>query len=184
MTDATTMRPRGFTLIELLITLAIAAVMLVLAAPGLQTLLANQRLTSAADSLQASVLQARSTALRDNRRVIVQPLDGDDSDNSGDWKNGWHVYIDAAQNSTFDSGTDTVVLTQEALPAEITIARTTSGKNFIGFDGTGFLAQIGGSANATWKISSTGTAREKYLVIERSGRARLCDPKLVANCPS
>ncbi len=177
------MRPYGFTLIELLVTMALAAVLLMLAVPGMQALMANQRLSSASSNLLASAMQARSTALKANQRVIVQPLDGTDS-TDGDWSQGWRVYLDKTENSTFDSGTDTLVLTQEALPDGISVTKVTGTNNFFGYNGTGFLASIGGSANATWKLTSSATDREKYLVIERTGRARVCDPKVVANCPS
>jgi len=173
-------RFRGFTLIELMVTVALAAVMMTLAAPGLQTLLANQRLSSAASDLMTAAMQARSTALKNNQRVIVQPSAGA----GGAWADGYRIFSDVDLNATFDSGTDTVVLTQEALPSDVMITKFTGTNNFFGYDGSGFLAPIGGSANGTWRISSTRTDRQKCLIIELSGRARLCDPKLVgaANC--
>lgn len=176
------MHSSGFTLIELMVTLAIALILLTLAAPSLQTLLANQRLSASASSFMSTVMQARSTALQYNQRVIAQPLDGSSS-NAGTWSSGWRVYRDIDKNSTFDDGTVTLVLTQEELPKDITIDKFSGTNNFFGYDGSGFLARINGSANSTWKISSTATTRVKYLIIENSGRARLCDPMLVSPCP-
>jgi len=176
------MRSGGFTLIELMVTLALAAILLTLAAPSLQTLLANQRLSASASNLMTTIMQARSTALQYNQRVIAQPLDGS-SNSAGTWRSGWRIYRDANQNSTFDDGTDTLVLIQEALPDGITLAKISGTNNFIGYNGSGFLASINGSDNSTWKISSNATTRVKYLIIERSGRARLCDPASVSPCP-
>ena len=169
-------RLRGFTLIELLVTLAVAAILMTVAVPGMQALLANQRLSSSASNFMTTVMQARSAALKYNQRVIAEPFGA-----VGEWR----VYVDASENSTFDSGTDTLVVTQEPLPDGISITKVTGTNNFLGYDGSGFLASIGGSANSTWLVSSTATTRKKYLVIERSGRAYLCDPSIVgaASCP-
>jgi type IV fimbrial biogenesis protein FimT len=174
-----TKRTSGFTLIELLIVMAMVAVMMTLAVPGLRQLLANQQLSAAASDLQAAAMQARSTALKNNQRVVVQPTAG----SAGAWADGYRLFTDVDQNSTLDSGTDTLVLTQQALPQGVTITKVTGTNNYFGYDGSGFLASIGGSSNATWLVSSTATDRKKYLVIERSGRAYVCDPKLVTNCP-
>lgn len=180
MTARLPRRLRGFTVIELMIVLALVAVLTVLAAPGLQNMFANQRLSSAASDFMTAAMQARSTALKNNQRVIVQPTAG----SGGAWADGYRIFSDTDLNSTFNSGTDTVVQTFEALPTEITITKYTGTNNFFGYDGTGFLAPIGGSANGTWRISSSKTDRHKCMIIELSGRARLCDPKLVgtANC--
>ena len=51
-----TKRTSGFTLIELLIVMAMVAVMMTLAVPGLRQLLANQQLSAAASDLQAAAM--------------------------------------------------------------------------------------------------------------------------------
>lgn len=178
----TTHPVRGFTLIELLIVMTMVAVMMTLAVPGLRQLLANQRLSAAASDLQTATMQARSTALKNNQRVVVQPTAG----SGGNWADGYRVFTDVAQNSTFDTGSDTVVLTQEAPASGVSISKVTGTNNFFAYDGSGFLASIGGSSNSTWLIESTGTTRRKYMTLERSGRARICDPALVRSpetCP-
>ncbi|MBP6483402.1 MAG: GspH/FimT family pseudopilin [Rhodoferax sp.] len=180
---------RGFTLIELLTVMALVAILMMLAGPGMRQLLVNQKLSAAASDLQTTAMQARSTALKDNQRVVVRPFchpnkpaDLPACASPPGWSDGWQVFVDANQDSTF-AGSDTLVLTQEWLPAEVTIAKVTGTNNYFGYEGSGFLASIGGSSNATWMVSSTGTDRKKYVVIERSGRAYVCDPKLVTNCP-
>lgn len=176
-------RSHGFSLIELLVTISIAAILMLLAVPNLQTLLANQRLSAAATSFMVSAMQARSSALKDNRRVLVQPLDGSGS-TDGDWAAGWRVYKDVAQNDAFDSGNDTIILIQEATANGVAIVKTTGTNNFFGYEGSGFLASINGSANATWKFSATNTDRILYVIIERSGRARICNASQDLNCPN
>lgn len=173
-------RQRGFTLIELMVTLSLAAMFAFLAVPSMKEMLANQRMRSATDSLHASAMQARAVAMRDNRRVLVQPTAGAD----GAWKDGWRVFVDMNTNSSYDSGTDTLVLTEEAQTGEVTITKDTGTNNFFGYEGTGFQASIGGSANATWKITAVGTSRIRCLVIERTGRARVHDPFPNTTCPT
>ena len=69
-------------------------------------------------------------------------------------------------------------------PEGVTIAKQTGVNNYFGYDGSGFLASIGGSANATWKITASGTDRIRCLIIERSGRARVHDPRPATTCPT
>ncbi len=174
------LRHRGFTLIELMVVVAMVAIMMTLAVPGLRTLLVNQRLNAVTSDFQSSAMQARSTALKFNQRVIVQPSAG----SGGAWADGYRIFIDTNQNSSFDSGTDTLVLTPEKPPAGVTIAKQSGVNNYFGYEGSGFLASIGGSANATWKITASGTDRIRCLIIERSGRARVHDPRPATTCPT
>lgn len=171
-------RNAGFTLIELLITVTLVGIFAVLAIPSLTEMMATQRLRSTADNLHISALQARSIALRDNQLVMVRPVDDDTN-----WKKGWNVFIDTDRDNLL--GTNTLVITPEALPDDIDVTKATGGgNNFFGYEGTGFLASIGGSANATWKISSTRTTKIRCLIIERTGRARVHDPFPATTCPS
>ena len=65
------MRNRGFTLLEALVVLALLAVLLSLTAPGLQGLRQKHQMQSQAEQLQASLLLARSEALRRQQRVTL-----------------------------------------------------------------------------------------------------------------
>lgn len=176
-------RPAGFTLIELLVTMALAAVFAVLAVPSLQTMMAGQRVSAAASDLHAAAMQARGVAMRDNRRVVVQPVDGSAS-TPGNWSSGWRIYVDLDVNSSFSSSTDTLVVTQEAVSSDLQITKVTGTNNFFAYEGTGFMASIGGSTNATWRVSSSRTSRVRCIVIERSGRARVHDPYPSSTCPT
>ena len=55
---------RGFTLIELLVTIALAAVVMVLAVPSLQEMLATQRGRTVASEMQIAAQETRSAALK------------------------------------------------------------------------------------------------------------------------
>ena len=64
----------GFTLIELVVTMALAIVFLVVAVPSMQDFMASQQVAATATSLQTAAMQARSRAMQDNRRGMVQPV--------------------------------------------------------------------------------------------------------------
>ena len=68
---------RGLTLIELMMTIAIAAILLAVAAPGFQQTLNSSRLSSAVNELASAINLARAEAVRQNRRgVLCRSVDG------------------------------------------------------------------------------------------------------------
>ena len=62
---------RGFTLVELMVTVAVVGVIALIAVPGMQALVSNNRLTGMAGELTASLQLARSEAIRRNAPVTV-----------------------------------------------------------------------------------------------------------------
>lgn len=162
----------GMTLIELLVTLSLAVILLTLAVPGMQTLMANQRVNSATSALQASVLQTRNAALTRNLQAVMQPVDGTNSTN-GDFKNGWRIYIDINSDETYDDGSDILIFFHESLPDSVSVAAPAAKMNHMIFSGLGFLESNVASGNATWTVSASATTRTKSLTISPSGRVRV-----------
>ena len=66
------MRNRGFTLLGVLVVLALLAVLLSLAAPSFQGMQQKHQMQSQAEQFQASLLLARSEALRRQQRVALE----------------------------------------------------------------------------------------------------------------
>ena len=167
----------GFTLIELLVVLTLVGVLGALAMPSLRDTRINQNLGSAASELMVDAGQARATALRLNRRVIVEPKSG------SDWRTGWNVFVELSGDNTYTAGTDTLVFTKEALSSDVQIG--TSGCSSegatacprIAFDGDGFLASVSGTSSCNVNFSSSAIGRQRCVIAAKSGRVRICDPK-------
>lgn len=172
---------RGFTVIEVMVVLALVGILATLSMPSLQVLLNNQALSNSASDFLSGAIQARSSALKANRRVVMQPVSG------ADWRTGWVIYVDVNNNAVYDSSVDTLVLTREALPTDVSIGSLSGSGDgasisLIGFSADGFLESISGSYNGSVLMQSSFTSRKKYIVVSRVGRARICDPAANAGC--
>lgn len=64
-------RQHGFTLVELMITIMVAAILLVVAVPAMQTLVQNNRLTTQTNDFVSALQLARSEAAKRNRQITV-----------------------------------------------------------------------------------------------------------------
>lgn len=167
---------KGFTLIELLVVVSMIAILASLAAPSFNDLRINQKVSSYSSDLFASLLQARNESLKLSKPVTVAPI------NSGDWTSGWSVFVDMNANSSFDSGTDTLVVNSPALTDAITVTGSGGGTapTAFTFDSRGFLLSGFGANRLVFK--SAVTNREKQVIVSATGRARLCDPKQSSTC--
>ena len=167
------MRSRGFTLIELMVTIAIAAILLLVAAPSFMQARRNAELSDATGNFVAAAGSARAAALKTGRDAFVQVLDSGTG-----WASGWIVYVDNNWNEQYDEGTDEIVLRGEALPPAIAVsapAGTTLGGGYIRYVGSGFprskstpAATVG--ASMTMSVQNR-TAR---VTLDPGGRVRTC----------
>jgi type IV fimbrial biogenesis protein FimT len=158
----------GFTLIELLIAIALLAIVGSLAVPSFQLMVANQGVSNSASDLMTDVMQARSIAMAKNKQSVMESV-------SGDWAKGWTIYLDNNANGSFDSNTDTLVITREAIrrPTIVDTDTTITTGQSIPFQPNGFSA---GTANITVGIKSNDSTRKRRIIVSRSGRPRICDP--------
>ena len=164
----------GFTLIELMVVVALIAIVLGLAAPSFQKTIAQQKLSTAASELLVSVMTARSEAIKNNQQTAVSPLVADN------WAKGWQIYIDVNRNRTFESNTDTLISTVEALDTSI-LQESVSFANALNpvfaYTPSGF--NVSNNAGTVKFKSSIIPSSElvKGVSISVSGRARICTIK-------
>ncbi len=87
----------GFTLIELMVTLVVAGILYSVAGSSLQNTVAEKQLVASANDLLSALHIARSEAIKLNRRVtICESSDGASCDTTGNWEDGWIVFVDGA----------------------------------------------------------------------------------------
>lgn len=100
----------GFSLLELMITVLILSVIAAFAVPSFQSLIMLNRLASEANELVAALSQARTEAIRVNRRAVLcrAGLAGGQVDagsgcvsGGGGW-GGWMVFVDADGSGTYN----------------------------------------------------------------------------------
>jgi type IV fimbrial biogenesis protein FimT len=96
---------RGFTLIELMVTVAVLAILVMLAAPSFRNAIMNVRMSAQVNDLMSDLALARSEAIKRNLTVIVCPSVAPHTACSGqDFKVGWMVFADADNDGTWDAG--------------------------------------------------------------------------------
>lgn len=170
----------GFTLIEIMVVVAIVAILVMLATPSWQELIANNRSRTAVNDWIASTQFARSEALRTNARVTVcKSSNGTSCGTSGatGFEIGWIV-------KTGTSGVGGTVL-QDTLAKDGVLMSTTM--NSITFLPNGL--PVGNFAGEHITVTdSSATASDtstRHVCIARTGRSRVfTDAQWLALTPS
>ena len=177
----------GFTLIELMVTIAIAAILLMVAAPSFVTMQRNSELTAAANALVAGINAARGEAMKRGLNAVVVPTD------AASWRNGWTVFVDTgtARNGTLDAS-DIVVQRQPALAGYFAVSASGTAAEavpYMMFDASGYSkTKAGGFGPLTLSIarndlSGASVGEEtRRVIVARTGRARVCKPSTDTTC--
>jgi type IV fimbrial biogenesis protein FimT len=172
------LRLRGFTLIELMVTLALAAVLMMVAVPSFVTFQRNSELTSVANNLVGAMNTARTEAMKRNMNVYVAPISGTD------WDTGWQVFIDVDRDGAFSTG-DIIVTTYPALPNYIDATSTSTPA---AFNGSGYSFIGNNLSNLTINIARNDTTAAELLdqtrrvKVATTGRVRSCKGTDTTNC--
>lgn len=164
---------RGFTLIELLVTITILGVLAALAAPSFGRLVADNALSTQANSLMADLRFARSEALKRGISITLCPsttaLDAGATCNGSDWKTGWIAFIDNDSNNT-RANTETVLRRQEGFTSGASIVSNTgTAVSSLRFNSEG---RVPGGASGLNFTALNNAAPNRLLCISLTGRAR------------
>lgn len=167
---------RAFTLIELMVTIAVLAVVLVIAMPSFNRQINNNRADSAADEFTAALNYARSQAVRTKQRVSLCASSDGQTCTGSDWAVGLMVFEDRA---TSDNAA-TPILGSSAKIYKVwqkfdsvtafSVKRGSTNVGFVRFTSLGTLAlSSADSAEATIKpVGCTGNSA-KIISISLSG---------------
>lgn len=93
---------KGLTLIELLVALAVAAILITVGAPELRSMLERNRAQDAVSRWQGDLSYARQAAAAYQTSITVCPLNSASSC-SGDWSQGYTIFIDANSNGALEA---------------------------------------------------------------------------------
>ena len=119
---------KGFTLLELIIIIAIIGIATAFAAPGLSTMISNNRISSNASDFAAALQLAKAEAVARVNPVIVCKKNTGSTGciGDGDWSQGWIVFSDDNGNDGLDVGDEDLLLVHEALHERITFGGNNS----------------------------------------------------------
>lgn len=158
---------RGFSLVESLVVVAVIGLMLSLAVPNVQRLLASRQVLAAAQAFVRDMAWARSEALKRSLRIgICTSVNGVVCANQG-WAHGWIVFVDDNGNGVLD-GSDELLRVQAALG--VTSMASSSPTN----DHLQFVFQSQGVArSAAQSLMVTASNQQRLVCVSMQGRAAL-----------
>lgn len=158
----------GFTLIELMIVLAILSVLLFVAVPNFDSVMADSEVDKARYNLATGLALARTEAVKRGEDVTVcHGTTGTCGTGTGsvNWTNlGWKVVVDSSDEilRVDDSPNDKVTVTYDC-------------GDFISFNSVGYR-NSSGSGECEYSFSDTrGASITERLCIAASGRVRMSD---------
>lgn len=150
-----------------MVALAIAGTLAATAAPAMQNLVYEQRLTTYVNELFGDLQLARSEAIKRVAQVtLCKSSDGAACSATSNWQGGWIVYVDSNGNESVDSG-ETIIKVHQALEGSVTLRYGTNYEYvYYKLDGTAW-------PNATFTFCDTrGASYARAIIVSNSGRAR------------
>lgn len=162
---------RGLSLIEVLVVMAIAAILLGIGVPNMQTFILNNRLASSTHEFYTALQFARSEAVRRGEQITL--VHGGTA-GSGNWGAGWTMFVDTNRNTAQDAGEETL-RAGAPLEAPLTLYGNANFANFIAFDAGGRLTTAGGGAFVVChgaNLVEDGQSRARAVLVNGAGRVR------------
>lgn len=172
------MRQRGFSLIELMVTIAVLAILVAIGLPSFQSSMRSNRVATGTNELTASINLARTEAIRSpNGAGICASDDGDNC--SGEWSDGWIVWISGDGDNSPDGEHDRVLRYVEAQGTLDIEANTSALGNTIRFDNRGRSLEAR-TLNIRYPACPEGAELQRRLGISLTGQVKVarsaCQP--------
>ncbi len=172
---------QGATFLELMIVVLLVGVITSIAAPTFGNLIITTKISQATSALHASLLFARSEALKRGRNVVicrsVNPsaiAPSCATAPGAGWGQGWIIYVDEDENKKFTNA-DILIRMQDAIFSKEAQGNITSSpsRNYISYNPTG--QTFGSFIRFTIRRpeNDTNTSHDKFICIASGGRARV-----------
>lgn len=174
---------RGMGLVEVLVVVGVLGVLATLALPSLAGLLDRLRLSTHNNDVLAHLALARHEAIKRGQRVVMcKSADGARCTRSGQWQQGWLVFVDLNNNAELDLGEE-VLRQQAAWPAGWVLKGNTPVSRYVSYHPIGLSLMVSGAFQAgTFTVCKTSVqaVEGRQVVISSNGRPR----SQVAQLPS
>ena len=168
---------RGFTLIELAIVLAIVAILLRVATPGMSRVVAARALAAQSSEFMAALRFARAAALQRGAAVTIcasatgTPSPACQGSRAADWRTGWIVFADRDRRG-MPNASEPLLRVQPPLQITGGVAGT---RGSISFTAAGFATD----ASSHYLFSAPAEAIDApppvMVCVSKQGRPRLAD---------
>ncbi|MCO5978182.1 GspH/FimT family pseudopilin [Ideonella sp. NS12-5] len=178
------------TLIELMVSLAVLIILLMLAAPSFESLMATNKVRSTASEFETALAEARSQAIRQGKRVTVcKSSDGSACATSGDWSQGWITFVDTTRDDTdavVDTG-ETVLTHGQAVSGGLIVVGGANVDQFVSYAPDGQAKLMNGDIQTgTLRVCSTSSTldddhRSRDLALSGTGRISVTQSTGVAS---
>lgn len=177
-------RMRGFTLLELMIAVVILVILLAIAVPSFQSLMASNRLTGVTNEFIAALNTARAEAIRRGQRVTLCTSSSGTACTATDWTQGWILFNDSTSDPTkdaaFDGSPETIIRTGGPAASGISITGNSNVDRYISYtaDGTAKLTTNAFQAGTIRVVinSAALTQNVNCIVLSSGGRIRVNQP--------
>ena len=157
----------GFTLLELLTTLALPAVIMVFAIPGMQSLVERHQARSALQDLRAGIHLARQTAINKNVNVIICPRREDTCGPRNTWHAGAIIFEDRVKSRT-RTADDLIVGYLYPIPSGQIYWRAFRSRSYLKFTGSGLTDWQNG--NLLYCPNNGDPTLARQLILNVAGR--------------
>jgi type IV fimbrial biogenesis protein FimT len=164
-------REHGFTLIELMVTLAVAAILVTVAVPGLTGLVEEQRVITTTNRFITALHLTRSEAVRRGTRVtLCASTDGQTCNSPDDYSGGWMVLEGPAPGAALDGAQD-VIRVFSGHPS-LTVIGNQGVPGYISYVATGETRRLNGALQMG-TVEICGGERARRVIISSMGRPRV-----------
>lgn len=172
-------RTGGFTILELLFVVAITAILVAMGVPSFVEIVKRNRIDSEVNSFVTTLNTARSEAVvRNTRTTMCRSSNGTSC--TGDWEDGWIVFVDSANVGTVDGGEEILVVGDGMDRNRFTLRGNTNVSQRISFGAEGYSAGSNGQLALCYDDDNNGSGdfdddNAKVIIISNSGRIRTLD---------